>query len=111
LLEALIETETNGIKREGQSGELASYTQMLPSTWKAIAIDTIGYVPELTEVNEKYVVARTLEKWVAKGLTDEQIYLKWNSGQYKVHKQGINKWGQRYDTIAYTQKALKNLQL
>lgn len=84
---------------------------MLPSTWKAIAIDTIGYVPELTEVNEKYVVARTLEKWVAKGLTNEQIYLKWNSGQYKVHKQGINKWGQRYDTIAYTKKALKNLQL
>jgi hypothetical protein len=50
-----------------------------------------------------------IEKWLEKGLTDRQIFLIWNQGNYGPCKSGINKYGVAYDSCAYAEKALRIL--
>lgn len=96
---ATVETgRTFGIK--GQSGEKGAM-QFLDSTWKLHARTVLGYVPEFTEVNEKYVAVKYIETRLEAGLSPRQIAWEWNSGQHKSCWAGTNALGVAYDICAY----------
>lgn len=72
--------------------------------------EILGYVARQTPVNEEYVAVKKIEKLFAEGNTEKEIAMIWNgslggSEEPKV-KKGKNKWGVKYDTLAYSQKVL-----
>ena len=104
----MIEVETKGnCSVAGRSGEMASCTQLLPSTWNLYSKQILGYTPEFNEVNEKYVVARKIENWLQQGLSVEGIALAWNAGERATQcSSGTNDWGVYYDSCKHVQKVV-----
>ena len=83
----------------------------MPSTWRAYSIQVLGYYEESpTPITVEYVVAHKVQKFMNKGLTHEQIALKWNAGENATKcSSGTNKWGQKYDSCGYVHSVLTNL--
>jgi len=75
------------------------------------AKDILGYVPEMTEINEKYVTVMKIQSWLDDGLTPEQIALKWNhpAGLAYGCSSGYNSKGVWYDSCAYVKSVMKQL--
>jgi hypothetical protein len=102
MVESLIHRETGGTgdcTLEGGSGEKGCL-QYMPDVWEYYSNKVLGYTPEQTEVNEKYVAVRMVEYWLDGRYEIEDIPLLWNGGSTKI-KKGVNRWGIRYDTEAY----------
>ena len=107
MTEALIKTESGGnCNAVGKSGETGC-TQHMPASWRNHSTIVLGYVAKQTPINEKYVVAHIIQRWMDQGLTDYQIGLKYNGGEVK-EKKGVNQFGAAYDTAAYARKLLAN---
>lgn len=104
---AIEEKETGGNRHaKGKSGEIGSL-QFMPSTFKSLSIKYFGEALEPTPINQDLVAVKYLQELVDKGLTDYEIALNWNSG-CTCEVQGINKYGVRYDSVAYA-KAVVSL--
>ena len=73
--------------------------------WKAWSIQYIGYNAPQTEVNEMYVATKAVQKWLEQGHDEATIFRKWNGGDGRI-KSGVNKFGVKFDTGLYAQKAL-----
>lgn len=91
----------------GKSAEKGCFQYQDP-TWQLYAKITLGYIPPRTYINEKYVAAKMVERWLKQGMSAYQIGLAWNGGT-AVEKKGINKYGQEYDTAAYARSLLAYL--
>ena len=72
------------------------------------ANEVLGYVPPVTETNEKYIAVMMVQKWLDMGLSEATVIRKWNGCGGQICK-GINAHGQEYDTEAYRLKALSYL--
>jgi hypothetical protein len=70
--------------------------------------EVLGYVAPVTEINEKYIATMMVQKWLAQGHTEKEIFLMWNAGR-PVEVRGINKHGVQYDSGAYAKRALAYL--
>lgn len=70
--------------------------------------ETIGYVAPVTETNEMYIATLMVQKWLAQGYTEKEIFLMWNAGR-PIEVKGTNKHGVEYDSGAYARKALAYL--
>lgn len=77
----------------------------MPNTWVRYAREILGYVPERTYINERYVVVKKVEKWLKAGYTPYEIGLIWNGGEPR-EKRGVNEHGIPYDTAAYARIVL-----
>lgn len=91
--------ETGNRDIKGASGEIGR-AQWLPSTYKMMSTKYIGYVTELTETNEVYILSSWVEEMMNKGYNDYQIAIRHNRPDGKEVK-GINKFGVKYDSGAY----------
>jgi len=60
---------------------------------------------EMTKDNERYVLACRIKKQLEKGYTPYEIALIHNSGGINEIK-GVNKYGAKYDTVAYANSVL-----
>lgn len=79
----------------------------MPTTYKAYAIETLGYVPEPNRTNATYIAAMKAQQWLEQGKTNSQIFLYWNAGEgAKKCSTGTNKYGVKYDSCAYVKKGL-----
>lgn len=65
-------------------------------------------MPPRTYINERYVIAHMVQRWLNRGYTAYQIGLIWNGGE-AVEKSGVNKYGQSFDTAAYGRTVLAYL--
>jgi len=94
----------------GGSGERFCY-QLLPATYKAYSIQVLGYYEENpTPTTVEYVVTSKVQQFLNKGMTHDQIALKWNAGESATKcSKGVNKWKQAYDSCGYVQAVLANL--
>lgn len=100
--------ETGGqCEARGKSGEVGCL-QFLPATWRRWSTEVLGYVPEMSQVNELYVAGRMIDAWLSQGLSNEQVATMWNSGG-TTHRSGINRYGIAYDTRAYARSVLATL--
>lgn len=103
--------ETGGTldcSKVGLSGEKGCH-QYLHATWEAYSKDTLGYVAEQTPENAELVTENKIYKWIEQGLTDREIFLIWNQGNTRQCKSGVNKYGVKYDSCEYVEKALQML--
>jgi hypothetical protein len=82
---------------------------MLPSTWRLYSKEIEGRVLPHTAINEKYITSKMVAKWLSQGYSEKQIFLMWNSGRSSGCSSGINKYGVKYDSCAYVDKALAYL--
>lgn len=87
----------------GASGEIGC-RQMIPATWKARALETLGYVPERTPINEEYVNVAWIERRLDQGYSPKEIGLLQNQGSTGPCRKGINRHGVAYDSCSYAQK-------
>lgn len=72
--------------------------------------EILGYVARQTPINEEYVAVKKIEQLLSEGKTEKEIAMIWNgslggSEEPKI-KKGKNRWGVKYDTLAYSQKVL-----
>lgn len=92
----------------GKSGEMKSIFQFQPTTWKADAKEFLGNEnAELNPDNETYVMQQKVSKWIDEGKNVNEMASIHNSGNpnaYKENHKGVNKYGVKYDTPAYTKK-------
>lgn len=110
-MHAIHGAETNGsfvCDTQGASGELESCLQFLPATYAMWSKEVLGYVAPVTETNEKYIAIMMVQKWLAAGYSEKDIFLTWNAGS-PVVRSGVNKHGVQYDSGAYAQKAFRYL--
>jgi len=89
----------------GGSGEIGCW-QILPSTFSALKkkhnIQVKGYSYEV----QKLATIAEVKLDVIKGLTPAQTLKKWNSGNLRPCRQGINRWGIKYNSCKYVKEAL-----
>jgi hypothetical protein len=105
-VEAITYVETGGnFHARGASGE-GGAMQFLPSTWRAFSMDVYGEYREMTPIRERYVAIKMIEKWIAQGLSNAQIALKWNAGGATKCSAGVNSKGVPYDSCSYQKKVL-----
>lgn len=81
----------------------------MPSTWEAYSTEVLGYVAELTPENEELVTRTIVQGWLDDGYTPEEVFLLWNQGDTDKCSRGVNRYGVRYDSCAYVEKALEIL--
>lgn len=106
---ALIETSgTLDCSIPGLSGEKGCH-QYMPTTWKSYSKEVFGVIKEQTEENAEYVTMSMIKKWLDQGMTDEEIFLTWNTGSTKACRSGINSHGVYYDSCSYVKNALEIL--
>lgn len=107
-MRAIIKGESGGnVNAKGLSGENGA-TQHMPEIWEYHSKMILGYVAPQTTINEQYVTAMVIQKWIDKGYSDYQIGLLYNGGSLK-EKRGVNKFGAHYDTAAYAKKLVGNI--
>ncbi len=107
---AIIETgDSLDCSKIGLSGERGCH-QFLPSTWEAYSSIVLGYVADQTPENAEHVTHEMIARWISQGYTDRQIFLIWNQGNTGQCKSGVNKYGVKYDSCAYVEKALQVLE-
>jgi len=111
IADAIKLAETNGAANchylPGASREKGCY-QYLESTWRLYANEVLGYVPPRTYINERYVAAVKIERWLRSGYSAREIALIWNGGE-PVEKSGVNRYGVVYDTARYARNVLTYL--
>ncbi len=106
---AIKTVETGGkFHLKGGSGERGAY-QILPSTWKALSKKHLGTSTAMTVNLEEKVVLQEIIWLLEKGYTPKQIALIWNSGQSKKCSRGVNRHGVKYDSCAYVDKVIGQL--
>lgn len=106
---AIIETSgTLDCNKTGLSGEKGCY-QFLPSTWAAYSTEILGTVVEQTPENATRVTEGKIEKWIAAGYSDREIFLIWNQGTAGPCRRGVNRLGVPYDSCAYAENGLATL--
>jgi hypothetical protein len=105
---AIMQVETGGkCNLEGGSGERGCM-QFLDSTWRGYAKKYMGTTTlPMTKENEILLLTKVNKAHILNGRTIEQVALIHNSGQYKQHRKGVNKFGVPYDTRTYTSKVLR----
>jgi len=91
------------------SGEIGCRGYLL-QTWQEYAREIIGYVPERTEANERYVTIKKIQRWLDQGKDPETIFLIWNQGREGACRAGINSHGVRYNSCAYVRGAIRMLE-
>lgn len=90
----------------GRSGEKNCLQYLVP-TYNAYSIQVLGYIAPMTKTNVEYISAIKYQKMLEKGLTIKEIALKHNGGEQATKcSQGVNKYGVKYDSCAYVNKAL-----
>ena len=57
----------------------------MPDTWRGYATDVLGYVPPMTEVNEKYVAVSKINEWIGYGWSDDDVIINWNHPAGRVN--------------------------
>lgn len=92
----------------GSSHERGCY-QFLASTYAMWGKEVLGYVPAMTNATEEYVALKKIQGWLEDGYTESQIARMWNQGHTGKCSSGVNKWGAKYDSCAYTQAVLAQL--
>jgi hypothetical protein len=117
LANAIKKTESGGnYGIKGASGEHGAY-QYMPGTWNKYSSEyakgtgMTGKV-EMTPANQDAVTQFKIKQWKAQGLSDQDIAAKWNSGSEKnwQNKIGVNSKGVPYNTPAYVNKVMGNVQ-
>lgn len=78
----------------------------MPRTWEMFSKEVYGEVREQTNVRERYVAYKMIEKWLDQGLSAHAIALRWNAGGATKCSSGVNKYGVEYDSCAYTEKVI-----
>ena len=82
----------------------------MPRTWEAHSRLVYGEVLPMTAERESFVVHVLFGIWLAEGLTEADIALRWNQGTHtRPCSSGINRFGVRYDSCGYKQKVLAML--
>lgn len=82
----------------------------MASTWEYWSKHIFGYVEDITPINEYYVAVRKIQYHLDQGYSDRQVILIWNQGNPLPCKAGVNKQGVPYNSCAYEQKVLAQLQ-
>jgi len=117
LANAIKKTESGGnYGAVGASGEHGAY-QYMPGTWNQYSSDYAkgtgakGKI-EMTPANQDAVTQYKIKKWQEQGLSNEDIAAKWNAGENKNWRTniGVNKKGVPYNTPAYVDKVMGNIQ-
>ena len=118
LANAIKKTESGGkYGATGASGEHGAY-QYMPGTWDkyssqyAKGTGVTGKV-EMTPANQGAVTQYKIKQWKAQGLSDQDIAAKWNAGEGVKNWQnkiGVNSKGVAYNTPAYVNKVMGNVQ-
>lgn len=89
LAKAIRQHETGNRPVAGQTGELPSRYQFIPSTWKSEAGRILGDPnAPLTLENENRVAYVRIKEWKDKGYTPKQIASMWNSGNPDPYAKG-----------------------
>lgn len=89
LAKAIRQHETGNRTVAGQTGELSSRYQFLPSTWQAEAKRILGNAnAPLTLENENKVAYTRMKEWKDKGYNPGQIASMWNSGNPDMYAKG-----------------------
>ena len=83
----------------------------MPATWQSWSTDVFGYVAKQTPDNERHVVETVIGWWVEKGLSDQQVFLRYNAGYATQCSSGVNSLGVRYDSCAYVAHGMNHLAL
>jgi len=118
LANAIKKTESGGnYGSKGASGEHGAY-QYMPGTWNKYSSEyakgtgITGKV-EMTPANQDAVTQYKIKQWKAQGLSDQDIAAKWNAGEGVKNWQnkiGVNSKGVPYNTPAYVNKVMSNVQ-
>jgi len=103
LAKAIRQQETGNRPISGDSGELASRYQYMPSTWKSTAAKYLGDAnAPLTLENENKATYLKIKDWKNAGYNPAQIASMWNSGSPDWEgKVGTNSKGVKYDVPKY----------
>lgn len=106
---AIKKTESNGnYNARGGSGEFGAY-QFMPATWKTWAGKYLGDPnAQMSPQNQDAVAQAHIQDLLNQGYNAQQVALLWNSGRTTPVK-GVNKYGVAYDSGAYANKVLNNL--
>ena len=80
----------------------------MANTWRAYSKEILGYVDENpSQITVEYVVTHKVQKFINRGWSESRIFLSWNGGESATEcKRGVNKYGVKYDSCDYVQKAL-----
>lgn len=110
IAKAIKHTESRGnYYAKGGSGETGAF-QMMPNTYKQISKEIAGEVLPHTPINEEYIATMKIQQLIEKGYNPKDIAMVWNGSlggkEVPIAKKGKNKWGIKYDTVAYAQKVL-----
>jgi hypothetical protein len=84
----------------------------MPNTWPIVSKEVTGKVLAQTPENENYVAVLKInelsQKW-----NDRQVSMIWNSSLGGSEKpraiKGINKWHIKFNTVAYADTVINNL--
>lgn len=108
---AIMTVESGGRQLQGASGEFGAF-QFMPATWEIISKEMTGKVLPQTPENEFKVAESKIAK-LLETYTPEEVALIWNTslgGAEKPFKRkGVNSKGVKYDSTAYSQKVLREL--
>ncbi len=106
---AIKQVESGGnYQATGASGEYGAY-QFMPATWNQWASKYLGNPnAPMTQMNQDIVAQKKIDELLKQGYTAKQIALIWNGGT-PVVKKGVNKYGVRYDSGAYSNKVINTL--
>jgi len=92
--------------RRGRDGEYGCF-QILPSTWNGLSKKHLGQVKGFSLELERPVVEMEIKDMLTlQKLEPKQIFKKWNSGNLKPCKKGVNKKGTPYDSCKYVEDAM-----
>jgi hypothetical protein len=117
LANAIKKTESGGnYGAVGASGEIGAY-QYMPGTWGQYSSEYakgtgVTRKVEMTPANQDAVTQYKIKQWKAQGLSEEDIAAKWNAGENKNWRTniGVNKKGVPYNTPAYVNKVMGNIE-
>lgn len=81
----------------------------LPTTWENYSKEILGYTPERTKTNERYVTLKKIQEFLEKGYTSKEIFLVWNQGRSGQCVAGVNGHGVNYNSCQYANRADQKL--
>jgi hypothetical protein len=76
----------------------------MEGTWNYWSKHVLGYIEEMTPVNERYVALHKIQYHINQGYSDKEIALIWNQGNPSPCKSGVNSKGVKYDSCHYVQQ-------
>ncbi len=85
---------------------------MMPNTYKQVSIEITGKILPQTEANEEYIAVMKINQ-LLKTHTVRETAMIWNGSlggnEKAVAKKGINKWHIAFNTVAYADSVINNL--